>query len=83
MADKKTKEIKDVMKEETSRGDRRKRVDTEARNERAKLRRAYSKLLDHESTADFLRAIRSLGIREGSSEFLLAMEAWDEKRSQH
>jgi len=71
-------DLQDVILEETMRG--RRRIDLQARRERAKLNRAYRKLLDIGSEDEFLMAIRALGLRDGSPRFLSAVQAWRENR---
>ena len=71
-------DLEDVMREEKSRG--RRPIDTAARRERAALRRSFHELLEVGDERDFIKAIKALGLREGSPRFLDALRVWREYR---
>jgi hypothetical protein len=74
----KDEDIKDVMREEGSRG--RKRVDTAARKKHQQRLKDFQKLLNG-TEEEFISAIRAGGIRADSPLFLEALRIWRENRS--
>ncbi len=69
-------DLSDVIREEKSRG--RRPIDTQAEREHQLLVKGYLKLLSERNKQKFLRAIRSLGLQDGSPEFQQAVQAWCE-----
>lgn len=69
-------DLSDVIREEKSRG--RRPIDTQAEREHQLLVKGYLKLLSERNKQKFLRAIRSLGLQDGSAEFQQAVQAWCE-----
>lgn len=74
------REISDVVREETSRGSRRRPVDTEARKQRERLRQDYLKVIRDGDEEDFLTVLRALGLQEGSEEFRMHLKTWRQIR---
>ncbi len=72
-------DLKDVIAAETSRG-RRHPIDPEARRQHRELLKGFRKRLEEGSEADFLKAIRALGLKDGSPEFENALAVWRELR---
>jgi hypothetical protein len=68
-------EIEEVIQEETRRG--RRPIDFE---ERRRLLQDFRTLLEIGTDEDFLRALRAIGLRDGSPEFVEAVRVWREKR---
>jgi hypothetical protein len=73
------KDLEEVMKQETRRG--RRPIDFEAGKRRAQTLRDMRKLLESASEEEFLAAIRTAGLRDGSPEFLEALRIWRGYRS--
>jgi len=74
MDDKKKRDLEEVIREETGRG--RRRIDFEARRERAQLLQDFRKLLSLATEEEFLNAMRAAGLRDGSSELSEALRIW-------
>jgi hypothetical protein len=73
----KENDIRDVMKEERSRG--RRPIDIEARREREELLRILRELLRERDREGFLQAMRAYGWSDDSPEFQRALKIWHEK----
>jgi hypothetical protein len=69
-------QIEQVMAEERSRGRRPNRA--EAR--RRKLKRLFTKLLEHGTEEEFCQAMRDLGLLAHSEEYRNALRIWRENR---
>ena len=69
-------DLNDVIKEEQSRG--RRTLDMKTRRERQKLLRDLRRLLNSGDERGFLQAMRSVGLKDGSPEFLEAWRVWRE-----
>jgi hypothetical protein len=67
-------DLHQVMREERRRG--RRPVDEEAIKERKRLLKAFLDLLQSGDEPGFLRAIRALGLQDGSEEFERAHQIW-------
>jgi hypothetical protein len=76
--DKKKQDLEDVIRAESRRGKR--PIDIEERRRRAQLQRDFRTLLEEGSKEDFVKAIRALGLRDGSPEFEHALSIWNETR---
>jgi hypothetical protein len=74
MDDKKKRDLEEVIREDTARG--RRRIDFEARRERAQLLQNFRKLLSLATEEEFLKAMRAAGLRDGSPELLEALQIW-------
>ncbi|MBI4482416.1 MAG: hypothetical protein HY652_05945 [Acidobacteria bacterium] len=72
----KRKDLNDVIREETSRG--RRPIDTKARRQRQQLLADLRKLLREKDERAFLAAIREIGLKDGSPEFLKVVHIWRE-----
>ncbi len=72
-------DIDDVILEETRRG--RRPVDQAALRKRRELLRDLRWLLDFGEETEFLKAIRALGLQDGSPEFLNAVQLWRRHRA--
>ena len=72
-------DLKEVMMEEGRRG--RRPVDPEAQRARREKLAELRKLLELGTEAEFIKAVRAFGLREGSREFLEALEIWRGYRS--
>ncbi len=72
------RDLDDVIREEKSRG--RRPVDMKARRERQKLLRDLRRLIATGDERGFLQAIRSVGLKDGSPEFLEAWRVWRESQ---
>ena len=74
-------EIRDVIKEESGRGSRRRRVDLQTRREQAKIRRDYLRVLrDVEREEDLRLILRPLGWYDGLPETEKIVQLWRENR---
>lgn len=69
-------DLNDVIKEEQSRG--RRTLDMKTRRERQQLLRDLRRLLNSGDERGFLQAMRSVGLKDGSPEFLEAWRVWRE-----
>lgn len=74
----KDSDLDDVMIEEQSRG--RRPVDMKTRRERQRLRGELRRLLEAGDERGFMEAMRSVGLEDGSPEFLEALRVWREFR---
>ena len=70
-------EIQDVMAEEKARG--KKHLETDARKARQKMLRDVGFLLRSGNRKEFLQNLLRLGLKPGTPEYDLALQAWDEK----
>lgn len=73
-------DLRDLRIEEESRGRRRPVVDATTRRQRQRLLRAFRKALELGDEKLFLAAIRDLGLKDGSPEFLRAWKVWRDYR---
>ncbi len=78
MDDKKEQDLRDVMHAETGRGKR--PIDIGEQRRRAELKREFQFLLENGTKEDFAKAIRALGLRDGSPAFEQALAIWNELR---
>ena len=76
--DSKKQDLEDVMRAESRRGKR--PIDIEERRRRTQLQRDFRTLLEEGSKEDFVKAIRALGLRDGSPEFEQSLSIWNETR---
>lgn len=72
-------DLNEVIREETNRG--RRRIDPKARQERKQKLDSARKLLTIATEAEFLKAMRAVGLREGSAELSEALRIWRGYRS--
>lgn len=73
-------DLRDIMREETTRGRKQPKKAVSLR-ERRKLLRLFDMIRDSNcEERDFLEAIRDLGPKDGSPEFLYFAELWREYR---
>jgi hypothetical protein len=72
-------DIDDVMREERARGKR--RVDMEARRERARVVKSMREHLSLPTEEEFLKAMRAVGLEDGSPALEQALQAWREFES--
>jgi hypothetical protein len=77
--DKKEQDVRDLIRQEGRRG--RRPIDLGAQRERREKLTALRKLLEIGTEADFVKAVRAFGLREGSPEFLASLEIWRGYRS--
>lgn len=66
-------DIREVRKEEESRGRSRRPIDTEARKKAARLRKDLRKIIQSGDERAFIEILREAGLQEGTAEFA---EAW-------
>ena len=71
-------DLEDMMIEERSRG--RRPVDMKTRRERQRLRRELRRLIKARDERGFIEAIRNVGLKDGSPEFLNALRVWRESQ---
>jgi len=76
MADR--KDIEDVMREEGSRGSRRRKVDTATAERRARIRATMLRAIKLRDEALFIEAILDLGHAPGSPEYDEYLKKWRE-----
>jgi len=69
-------DLDDVIREEISRG--RRPINSQAWRDRQLLMRGFRQLLREKNEQKFLKAIRSLGLQDGSPEFVQALKIWRE-----
>lgn len=69
-------EIQSIMREEKSRGVRRKRVDTEERKKIQKTKTSLARVLDSGDEREFMKLMREIGLKDDSPEFLKALKAF-------
>ena len=79
MDDKKREDLRDVIREETSRG--RRRVDIEARRKRDQDLKDMRKLLENPTEREFLKAMRDGGVEDDSPRLEEMLRIWREFRS--
>jgi hypothetical protein len=72
----KRQDLQDVIRSETRRGKR--PVDIEERRHRTELQRQFRFLLESGTRDDFVKAIRALGLKDGSLQFEQALAFWNE-----
>jgi hypothetical protein len=75
-----SKDLDDVMTEEERRGRRRRPIDLKSRRERNDKLAALRKYLRIATKEEFVKAMLAYGVREGSQQYLDALEAWHEYR---
>ncbi len=74
-------ELKDVMKEEGSRG--RRPVDATARRRHSRLLKEFRELLANcANETDFRKAIEGLGLKPGTSQYVDALQAYRDYRGE-
>jgi len=78
MDEEREKDLREVIAEETARG--RRRIDTEARRQRAKRLSDARALLSTATKEEFLAAMRAVGLPDGSPELEEALRIWREFR---
>jgi hypothetical protein len=78
MDDKRKKDLEDVMRTESRRG--RRPVDLGARQKRNEKLQGMRTYLAIATEEEFVKAMRGVGLREGSPEFLEALRIWHEYR---
>jgi hypothetical protein len=71
-------EIQSVIREEKSRGVRRKRVDTEERKKTQKTKTDLAKVLASGDERAFMKIMREIGLKDDSPEFLKALKTFRE-----
>jgi len=67
-----------VMKKETRRG--RRPIDLDARRKRGEMLSDFRKLLTLATEEEFIQAMRAVGLRDGSPQFLDALKIWRDYR---
>ena len=75
-------EIQSIMKEEKSRGSRRKRVDTEERRKNQKTKADLARVLASGDERAFMKIMREIGLKDDSREFLKALKTFREHAGQ-
>ena len=71
-------EIQLIIREEKSRGVRRKRVDTEERKKRQKTKADLARALASADKRAFMKIMREIGLKDDSPEFLKALKTFRE-----
>ena len=71
-------EIQSIMREEKSRGVRRKRVDTDERKKSQKTRADLARVLASGDERAFMKIMREIGLKDDSPEFLKALRTFRE-----
>jgi hypothetical protein len=79
MDDKRRKDLEDVMRAESRRG--RRPVDLESRREQMRKMESMRRYLALGTEEEFREAMRGVGLRDGSPEFLIALQLWREYRA--
>ena len=74
MDEKQKKDLEDVMRKETRRG--RRPMDLDARRKRVQMLNDLRKLLTIATEEEFIQAMRAVGLRDGSPQFLDALKIW-------
>jgi len=69
-------EIQSIIREEKSRGVRRKRVDTEERKKTQKTKANLARVLASGDEREFMKLMREIGLKDDSPEFLKALKAF-------
>lgn len=75
-------EIQSIMKEEKSRGSRRKRVDTEERRKNQKTKADLARVLASGDERAFMKIMREIRLKDDSREFLKALKTFREHAGQ-
>jgi hypothetical protein len=71
-------EIQSIMREEKSRGVRRKRVDTEERKKIQKTKADLARVLASGDERAFMKIMREIGLKDDAPEFLKALKTFRE-----
>lgn len=71
-------EIQSIIREEKSRGVRRKRIDTEERKKTQKTKIDLAKVLASGDERAFMKIMREIGLKDDSPEFLKALKTFRE-----
>lgn len=79
MDEKRKKDLEEVMRKETRRG--RRPIDLESRRKRNEKLKDLRQLLMIATEEEFIRAMRAVGLRDGSPQFLEALRIWRGFRS--
>jgi hypothetical protein len=74
MDDKRKKDLEEVIRKETGRG--RRPIDLETRRKHAEKLEVMRKLLAIATEEEFVKAMRGVGLRDESPEFLEALRIW-------
>jgi hypothetical protein len=69
-------EIQSIIREEKSRGVRRKRVDTEERKKTQKTKANLARVLASGDEREFMKLMREIGLKDDSPEFLKALKVF-------
>lgn len=69
-------EIQSIIREEKSRGVRRKRVDTEERKKTQATKANLARVLASGDEREFMKLMREIGLNDDSPEFLKALKAF-------
>jgi hypothetical protein len=69
-------EIQSIIREEKSRGVRRKRVDTEERKKTQKTKANLARVLAAGDEREFMKLMREIGLKDDSPEFSKALKAF-------
>jgi len=75
----KDKDVRDVIREETSRGSRRKTIDTTTKAQQERVKNAMLRAIKERNEADFIAALYDLGYLEGSNVFEKTMKNWRDR----
>jgi hypothetical protein len=78
MDEKRKQDLEDVIKKETRRG--RRPIDLDARRKRVEMLSDFRKLLTLATEEEFIQAMRAVGLRDGSPQFLDALKIWRDFR---
>jgi hypothetical protein len=78
MDEKRKKDLEEVMQKETRRG--RRPIDLESRRNRDEKLKDLRKLLMIATEEEFIQAMRAVGLRDGSPQFLDALRIWRDYR---
>jgi hypothetical protein len=76
---KKSRDIADAIREETSRG-KRGPASLAARKRRVEMERKFRKLLERGTEAEFCAAMHAIGVEADSQQFRRALRIWRENR---
>jgi len=79
MDKKRKKDLEDVMRTESRRG--RRPIDLETRQKESEKLEGMRTYLAIATEEEFVKAMRGVGLSEGSPEFLIALRIWREYRS--
>jgi hypothetical protein len=75
----KDKDVRDVIREETSRGSRRKTIDTTTKAQQERIHAAMLRAIKERNEADFIAALHDLGYVEDSDVFEKTMKNWRDR----